>query len=107
MIAPAHSPAPFGLVEGNQSWFITDSLGDSIAALAKRTGDHGVGEQLANARLFTAAPDLMVSLGAALAEIDEEIERRKAGGDATCWHVLEAVSNQGWRAIRAARDGVQ
>ena len=56
---PAHSPAPFGLVETETGFILTDSLGDSIGALARSTGDHPEEEQLANAWLFFGAPDLL------------------------------------------------
>lgn len=66
-----HSPAPFDLRDSPQGYLIVDAFGDSVAALAYRTGDHPPAEQAANACLFKAAPLLLAAakLGrAALAE---------------------------------------
>ncbi|MCY1648150.1 hypothetical protein OVA11_14090 [Caulobacter sp. SL161] len=63
MAEPAHSPAPFQLRGGNPppvGYVIYDAMGDSIGALAYATGDHPAEEQLANARLFTASPKLLI-----------------------------------------------
>lgn len=57
-----HSPAPFRLQTGPSGHLILDALGDSIAALALRTGDHDEAEQLANAQLLTAAPIMLDTL---------------------------------------------
>jgi hypothetical protein len=61
---PLHSPAPFALqlpLNGIGGYLIRDALGDSLAALAFQTGDHPPEEQLANALLLTAAPQLLVA----------------------------------------------
>lgn len=60
MAETAHSPAPFALVEAteNHGYVIVDAMGDSIGALAFRTGDHPPEEQRANALLFAGAADL-------------------------------------------------
>ncbi len=62
MSEPRHSPAPFQLRGGDPppvGYVIYDASGDSIGALAYRTGDHPAEEQLANALLFTASADLL------------------------------------------------
>ncbi|MFN3523918.1 MAG: hypothetical protein ACK4YQ_16855 [Phenylobacterium sp.] len=56
-----HSPAPFRLDTTVCGHVIVDALGDSIAGLALRTGDHPAEEQLANALLFAAAPALLAA----------------------------------------------
>ena len=66
MVDTAHSPAPFRrlprLADGGH--IIVDALGDSIGALAHRTGDHTPEEQLANAILFEASPKMLAALNA-------------------------------------------
>ncbi|HEY3697602.1 hypothetical protein [Phenylobacterium sp.] len=55
-----HSPAPFRLNSTpGQAHILLDRFGDSIGALAYRTGDHPPEEQLANALLFRASPQLL------------------------------------------------
>lgn len=62
------SPAPFMLRsrppkgEDRGGHLIVDAMGDGVAALAWQTGDHPAEEQLANARLFTAAPTMLHAL---------------------------------------------
>lgn len=61
---PGHSPAPFALqrpLSDGGGYLIRDAFGDSLAALAFRTGDHPPEEQLANAMLLTAAPLLLAA----------------------------------------------
>lgn len=60
-MSEAHSPAPFRIVETEHVYLIVDAMGDSIGALARRTGDHPPEEQLANARLFARAPQLLIA----------------------------------------------
>lgn len=69
-IPGVHSPFPFRLVTTSRGYIIADALGDSIGALARETGDHDIEEQLENALLFRAAPELraVVALVAALKE---------------------------------------
>lgn len=104
MSGPAHSPAPFRLIPAGEDHghLVLDAFGDSLAALALRTGDHPPEEQLANARLFTAAPGLLTALKASLVEIDFEIEQRQTGGNDEHWQALKSISDDGWRAVRAA-----
>jgi hypothetical protein len=76
----AHSPSPFRLLTRPASptlgdvggYLVVDAMGDSIGALAARTGDHPPEEQLANAHLFKAAPLLLEAarIGRAAVAID-------------------------------------
>lgn len=60
--APAHSPAPFDMRLTPNGFILIDAMGDSIGALAGRTGDHPPEEQLANAFLFMVSPELLAAL---------------------------------------------
>jgi len=79
--APAHSPAPFRLVVRKPTtrmdpggYIILDRLGDSIGGLAAQTGDHPAEEQLANAHLFKASPDLLAAAKLGRAAIAQDLE---------------------------------
>ena len=56
------SPGPVALRTHGKGHLIIDAYGDSIAGLALTTGDHLEEEQLANARLFVASPDMLTAL---------------------------------------------
>lgn len=56
-----HSPAPWRADAGEHNYLIRDAFGDSLGALARRTGDHPADEQAANARLICAAPALLAA----------------------------------------------
>lgn len=74
------SPGPYQLVcrepngkrdEGGH--LVLDALGDSIAALAYRTGDHPAEEQCANAQLLAASWDLLAAAKLGRAAIAEDL----------------------------------
>lgn len=88
--------------ETRAGFLIKDPVGDTIAALAGETGDHTPVEQAAYALLFAASPPLLASLKECLAEIDFELEQRKTGGNGEHWRELQAISDNGHRAVRAA-----
>lgn len=88
--------------ETKAGFLIKDPIGDTIAALAGQTGDHTPAEQKSYALLFRASPVLLASLKACLAEIDFELEQRKTGGNDEHWAELQAISDNGHRAVRAA-----
>ena len=70
MSEPAHSPAPFRLESHPTCHRVVDAFGDTCGVLASHTGDHPREEQLANAQLFTAAPQLLAELKAIVTNID-------------------------------------
>lgn len=102
MIAQAHSPAPFSARHSPSGWLIVDSMGDSIAGLALRTGDHPAEEQEANAKLFVSSPLIADVLRRLLVEVDAEIDQRKFGGNSEAFAGLNALSVEAHAVLAAA-----
>lgn len=102
MRAQAHSPAPFSTRQTSAGWLIVDAMGDSIGALALRTGDHPEEEQEANVKLFASSPLIADVLRRLLVEVDAEIDQRKSGGNAEAWSDLDALSVEAHALLGAA-----
>lgn len=66
--------------------------------------DTGHRELRRMARLADTVGDLVESLRACLAEIDQEIEQRRLGGNDEDWAALAELSDRGHAAVRAVED---
>lgn len=109
MSGRAHSPGPFRLSSRAPDGrldagghIIIDAMGDSIGALAFRTGDHLPEEQLANARLFRASATMFEALSIALPELQAELEQREHGGNGEHVESLRLVVDQVQIALLSA-----
>ncbi|MFN3858389.1 MAG: hypothetical protein ACK4RV_11645 [Caulobacter sp.] len=70
MTEHAYSAPPYRAVQTTSGdWRILDGAGDTIAALAGRTPDHGPEEQRGHALLFATSPVLAFFLRALVARI--------------------------------------
>lgn len=69
-------------------------------------GEHQLGHSGLRrmALLADTVGDLVESLRACLAEIDQEIEQRKLGGNDEDWAALAELSDRGHAAVRAVED---
>jgi hypothetical protein len=59
--APSHSEPPFKIDHGRTGYQILDRFGNSICLVPRATIGADEAEQLANAKLFTAAPALLAA----------------------------------------------
>lgn len=80
----ASSPGPWRATASRSGWLIHDRIGDSLAGLALRTGDHPAAEQTANAQLIAMLPDLVPQTLTALITRQRDFSARAFGpGDRT------------------------